>query len=60
MANENEEKVLFGDDAALAAFSEGIGNGDAEQNVNSILDSVLAHTDKAEQNDDITILSIKL
>lgn len=57
---ENEEKVLFGDDAALAAFSEGIGKGDAEQNVNSILDSVLAHTDKAEQNDDITMLMVRI
>ena len=57
---ENEEKVLFGDDAALAAFGKGVGSGDAEQCVNSILDSVLAHTDKAEQNDDITMLMVRI
>ena len=56
---EDEEKNLFGDDAALAAFGENIKSNNSEQCINGVLDAVLSHTAKAEQNDDITMLMVR-
>ena len=57
---ENEEKILFGDDAALAAFNESVKCDDSEKCVHGVFESVLKHTKGAEQNDDITMLTIRL
>lgn len=57
---ENEEKVLFGDDAALTAFKENVMCDNSEKCVHGVLESVLKHTNGAEQNDDITMLTIRL
>ena len=57
---ENVDKVLFGDDNALTSFRRNIGNGDSEKCIGGVLDAVLLHTAKAEQNDDITMLMVKI
>ena len=56
---ENEEKTLFGDDAALEAYGRNV-SGSSKECIEGVLESVLNHTDKAEQNDDITMLAVKL
>ena len=58
---ENEEKKLFGDDAALEAVTEAFRTPglDAEGQIKSVHATVLEHTGKAAQNDDITMVIIR-
>lgn len=55
----NEEKELFGDDAALAAFSQKKSET-SERIINHITECVNNHAEGTEQSDDITMLCIKI
>lgn len=57
---ENEEKTLFGDDAALEAFGRSVSGNSSRQCIDRVLESVLHHAEKTEQNDDITMLMVKI
>ena len=58
---ENANKDLFGDDATREAFERSIKQSvtGAKGYVENVYDSVRIHTSGAEQNDDITMLSIE-
>ncbi len=56
---EDEEKALFGDDAALEAFGRSVKDNDSKNCINGVLQAVVSHSAKAEQNDDITMLVIE-